>query len=324
MPFQEKLPDWHAEGVEPPESKRNTGWEPGERPPAEYWNWQMNRTYKALEELQKKAIHKDDVKASDIPIEDAAGHFTADNVEGALNELFTSVSDGKAQIAAAITDKGVPTSPTDSFATMAANIEAIPVGPDTSDATATPADILSGKTAYGAEGTKMTGTMPNRTGHVTGQSISRNGTTLRIRPQAGYYPGDAANSVQFSDPNWIAANIRQGVSIFGLTGTLTPMLAAYGTTLSNSSAVTTVSGLAFRPSYVIAIMKVNTAGATSALRIYYPHATDFNQLIMILSPTSIQIAPPITINNDGFSITWPDSGYSNKTTYWFACAEIAG
>lgn len=62
MPFQEKLPDWHAEGVEPPESKRNTGWEPGERPPAEYWNWQMNRTYKVLQELQQKAAEKVEVQ----------------------------------------------------------------------------------------------------------------------------------------------------------------------------------------------------------------------------------------------------------------------
>lgn len=59
-----------------------------------------------------------------------------------------------------------------------------------------------------------------RTGHVTGQSISRSGTTLRIRPQAGDYPGDPNNSVQWSDPNWIAENIRAGRSIFGLSGTL--------------------------------------------------------------------------------------------------------
>ncbi|OUM86644.1 MAG: hypothetical protein BAA01_11590 [Bacillus thermozeamaize] len=52
------------------------------------------------------------------------------NLVAAVNELFTSVGSGKALIAAAITDKGVPTSPTDTFATMAANIGAIETGLD--------------------------------------------------------------------------------------------------------------------------------------------------------------------------------------------------
>ena len=52
----------------------------------------------------------------------------AKNAAGAITELFTSVGSGKEMLAAAITDKGVPTSPTDTFATMAANIGAIETG----------------------------------------------------------------------------------------------------------------------------------------------------------------------------------------------------
>lgn len=51
-----------------------------------------------------------------------------DNLVDAVNELFTSVSDGKTAIAAAITDKGVATAATDTFADMAQNIEDIPTG----------------------------------------------------------------------------------------------------------------------------------------------------------------------------------------------------
>lgn len=51
-----------------------------------------------------------------------------DNLVDAINELFTDVGDGKTLIAAAITDKGVATAATDSFATMADNIDHIDTG----------------------------------------------------------------------------------------------------------------------------------------------------------------------------------------------------
>ena len=54
--------------------------------------------------------------------------ITANNVQGAIDQLFTSVSNGKQQIASAITDKGVSTSGNDSFATMAENIGKISTG----------------------------------------------------------------------------------------------------------------------------------------------------------------------------------------------------
>lgn len=48
--------------------------------------------------------------------------ISSNQVQGAIDELFTSVSDGKTQIASAITDKGVSTSTSDSFSQMATNI----------------------------------------------------------------------------------------------------------------------------------------------------------------------------------------------------------
>ena len=50
---------------------------------------------------------------------------TAKTLKGAINEVFQSVSNGKNLIASAITDKGVATSNTDTFQTMADNISKI-------------------------------------------------------------------------------------------------------------------------------------------------------------------------------------------------------
>jgi hypothetical protein len=89
---------------------------------------------------------------------------------------------------------------------------------------ATPEHVLAGKTFSNGEDTDLVGTMPSRTGHVTAQSFSQSGTTLRFRPQPGYYDGSTGNSVQRTDANFIPANIRLGVSLFGVTGSLKPAI----------------------------------------------------------------------------------------------------
>ncbi len=53
---------------------------------------------------------------------------TNKTIIGAINENFTYVSNGKSLIASAITDKGVSTLATDTFATMASNIGSITTG----------------------------------------------------------------------------------------------------------------------------------------------------------------------------------------------------
>lgn len=89
---------------------------------------------------------------------------------------------------------------------------------DTSDATAAVAEILAGKTAY-ARGSKLTGTMPNN-GAVSG-TISTKAQEVSIAQ--GYHDGSGKVSISATEQaKLIAANIKQGVSILGVTGTLEP------------------------------------------------------------------------------------------------------
>lgn len=95
---------------------------------------------------------------------------------------------------------------------------ACPYDVDSTDATVAQAEILNGKTAY-ARGTKVTGTMKNN-GAVTGTISTKNGTyTIPI----GYHDGSGKVGINSTEQSKIiASNIKTGVSILGVTGTLEP------------------------------------------------------------------------------------------------------
>lgn len=71
---------------------------------------------------------EDSITASNVSYSNTTSGMTSGNVQNAIDELFQSVSEGKSLIAAAVTDKGVETAATDSFATMAGNIGQISGG----------------------------------------------------------------------------------------------------------------------------------------------------------------------------------------------------
>lgn len=89
---------------------------------------------------------------------------------------------------------------------------------NTQDATVKVAEILEGKTGY-ARGTKLTGTMPNN-GSVSLTIDTVNGDVTI--PQ-GYHDGSGKVAILSTEKaKLIAGNIKQGITILGVEGTLEP------------------------------------------------------------------------------------------------------
>lgn len=147
-------------------------------------------------------------RADDIGAKASLLTTAQDNLVNAVNELFTSASDGKTAVAAAITGMGQAASGSDTFAQLAAKIADI-----SDDADAGVGDVLTGKTFYQG-GSKKTGTMPNN------GTVNITPSTANQTIAAGKHSG---TGVVYGDSDLVASNIKSGVNIFGVAGNLTPV-----------------------------------------------------------------------------------------------------
>ena len=142
----------------------------------------------------------DDVNANFKDVENSIS-----TLNGTVNDLFQSVSNGKGVIAEAITDKGVPTSATDSYSTMATNIRSIKTAGDieidpnfvnTADGTATENDIRLGRTAY-VKGQKVYGALIPDEGIDTSDATA---TAADIRyGKTAYANGQKITGIMYSE-----------------------------------------------------------------------------------------------------------------------------
>lgn len=118
-------------------------------------------------------------------------------------------------------------------------------GTFTSDATAAAGEILTGKTAY-VNGNKVTGTIASK-----GAQTYTPGTSDQTIANGQYLIGDQTIK---GDANLVAENIKQGVSIFGVTGTNAGGKVAVGGRAFVSSSDVQETPLnytcGFKPSYV--------------------------------------------------------------------------
>ena len=179
--------------------------------------------------------------------------ITADNVQGAIDQLFTSVSNGKSQIASAITDMGVSTSANDSFAQMATNIGNIETGYDTSQVTATAATVRSGYKFVNSSGQLITGTIPSK-----GAQTYTPKTVSQTISSGQYLSG---NQIIQGDGNLIASNIKSGVSIFGVRGNFEGCI-FFRTAHGNDNRTITIPDVNSMPNEVMLLADVYNSGRT--------------------------------------------------------------
>lgn len=184
-----------------------------------------------------KTETKPSYSGSEVNYSNTVTGMNATNVQDAVDELFTSVSNGKVTVASAITDKGVSTADDATFATMAANIGKI-------DTAVTPTITVDSEglitaSAGDKNATKQLSTQAAKT--ITPKASAQTAVaSWRYTTGAVTVAGDA---------NLISSNIKSGVSIFGVAGSMSSGNTYMATVAGSSSQTLSVTDANFYSYY---------------------------------------------------------------------------
>ena len=214
---------------------------------------------------------------------------------------------------------------------------------DTSDAVLDSNYLLTGYSGYD-DGVKKAGAMPNRSGGDSEASYAGHASgAIYVRPLNGYW--DGVRLAYKSDPNYIASNILNTASIFGLQGTA---IAAkrwasgtaevdYGTYYAFYSFTKTqepqylrglrVSGLAFTPTLIIVLNSSGENNYGQSLSIYRSDGllgrpdykivlSNFNFWGLTKSADTYTLGGDAYVNSGGFLL--PTDASNNNTYTWYA------
>lgn len=186
-------------------------------------------------------------------------------------------------------------------------------GTDTSDATATASDILTGKTAYGKDG-KISGSMTDNS--AVNKSISGKSESYTI--PKGYHDGSGKIGIDSSEQAKIVPeNIKKGVSILGVTGSYEATASggisnnnceAYLVDVTNPTvSFKTTSGTIKAYGYAYATTKSQWGGSSTT--VYAFNGANYYKSAYYGSPTAINI----TLGISGGKLTGLPTGLSGGT-----------
>jgi len=200
------------------------------------------------------------------------------------------------------------------FAEMVTAVEGLIVGVPALTGDAAVGDVLANKTFYNDDLTKLTGTMVDRgTGDYSGTLTNAGTTTIKLAIPTNAYYGTSAN-ITHTDANRVAGNIKSGVTLDGVVGTLpdgTGKKSYVSGSISVPSASLTTVNFSFNVKELCATMLYSGVPALNAVYFMNPYSGAWSTLA---SGGSFQIT---RISDTSFQFYQTYSG-STETVYYYA------